>query len=160
MNTDDINSIYYGSFEITDYTVHTDYISFPSSYENKSLEISYNKDVIKLIIPPIDSDVLTKLDIISCNGVSTYNIATSSKPNDELCKIPSRFDVDVADGLNLTIDEVKGKVISCDKLGSFIVDNRGKITVTINSQDEFSLDCSSIVDKAEIYIDSTGVEYA
>jgi len=160
-NMSSINSVHYGSLEVVSYINNGTYLSFDSSYLDKTLEVSYNIDVVKVVIPPLQISGLQFLDVIGCNGITSYPIGTSDVANDDMmCKLPSRFDVDIAGSFGLSIANVSGKVITSSGLGNFTVDGRGKITVELHSQNTYVLNCDTIIPSAEVYIDSQGVAYA
>ncbi len=153
-----ITSVHFGSSIILGWSFVDDvqqYLIFDSSHEGKTYEISFLMEVVDVTIPPpLENHPVTILDVIGCNGVSSFEF---TKVEDDLCHLPVTFDINVYSLLNRQVDEVVGKEITSPTLGNFIVSSNGTITVTIETRFEHVLDCEQIVPLAEIVINSQGV---
>ena len=153
-----INAIYFGSAIISGYTYvgtgDVPYITFNAVDVGKAVDISMTIDLVEITIPaPTEPHPATLFDVISCGGVATAKIVLA---DDALCNLPATFKVDVSGAFNVPIEDCFGLTVTGD-LGNLVVDNFGKVEVTITSQGIFIIDCSSVKDDGKITIDSQGV---
>ena len=156
-NPTSINAVFYGSQAITNYTLHSDtnsYISFSSSDIGKTVDISMNIDIVKITIPaPLSGNVLTLLDAIGDIGIATKQITHAE---DNLCSLPSTFNVNIASSFDIAIADVYGKEVTGD-FGSLIVDNFGNVNVTVTEAKVYTIICDNIKVGGKITLDAVGV---
>lgn len=156
-----VDSIYYGSEELLGWSVVKDglnsYIDFGNSYNDISVTITIEFDVVLIQIPaPLSGHEVKYLDVINCGGLTSHEFKGSETTP---CSLPATIEVNVADEFNLSISEVSGKIIKGD-LGEYLIDSRGVIVLSISNQEEYTLTADSIVDGAKLIVDSRGVKYA
>lgn len=154
-----IHDIYFGNQILSGYTYHDDpitpYIEFLEADNGKTVEISYDlTQVVVTVPPPGNPHPVTYLDVVACAGVISAEFQAGE---DTLCSLPATFDISVSDSFrDLTVNDVVGKTLTGD-FGSLIVDNRGKVTVTVSTQGSFEILCDSIRAGAIITVNSEGV---
>jgi len=153
-----INDIYFGSSALSGYTYNAGttlpYISFLEEDVGKLVDISFDSAFDRLTIQaPSVGHPVSLLDMIVCQGVGTSEYIPAEEA---LCSLPSTFKVDVAGSFNKSITEVRGRVLTGD-FGTLVVDNYGKVEITVTTQATQTILCDSIFTGSFITIDSNGV---
>ena len=129
------------------------YISLGEQYNGKNATIWYSKQLKVVNLPSMNEDNVNKTSLTTDN--TTDETYTEHK-EDTYCSLPARVEVDVAYYLDVPLDKVIGKTLTCDG-ASLDVDNQGKIYFNVTEPTLYKIDCSNIIKKSYIYIDATGV---
>jgi len=133
------------------------YITFEKKYNGKSVSISLKLKAIIFTFSPPPSTV----DISTVEGFmkSNHQVEEYLQAVDNMCSLPAKIHINIAEQLETTLDKVIGKQVSVDTgIGNLTVDNFGEIQFLVTQQAMYTVTCESILHNAKIFVDATGVD--